>query len=147
MVDCIALVVAGGRGARFGGELPKQYRRLAARTILRHSVEAFYRHPRVGGVRVVIHPDDRRHYDEAVHGLDLLAPCFGGKERQDSARLGLESLADLKPARVLIHDAARPLVDAGTIDRVIAALDDAPGAIAAIPVTDTLKRWEDGRIS
>jgi 2-C-methyl-D-erythritol 4-phosphate cytidylyltransferase / 2-C-methyl-D-erythritol 2,4-cyclodiphosphate synthase len=147
MVDCIALVVAGGRGARFGGELPKQYRRLAARTILRHSVEAFYRHPRVDGVRVVIHPDDRKHYDEAVQGLDLLAPCFGGKERQDSARLGLESLAELKPGRVLIHDAARPLVDAGTIDRVIAALDDAPGAIAAIPVTDTLKRGAEGRIA
>jgi 2-C-methyl-D-erythritol 4-phosphate cytidylyltransferase / 2-C-methyl-D-erythritol 2,4-cyclodiphosphate synthase len=147
MVDCIALVVAGGRGARFGGELPKQYRRLGARTILRHSVEALHRHPRVGGVRVVIHPDDRARYDASVQGLDLLSPCLGGKERQDSARLGLESLAGLKPARVLIHDAARPLVDAETIERVVAALDDVPGAIAAIPVTDTLKRGEDGRIA
>ncbi|HYB10560.1 MAG TPA: bifunctional 2-C-methyl-D-erythritol 4-phosphate cytidylyltransferase/2-C-methyl-D-erythritol 2,4-cyclodiphosphate synthase [Alphaproteobacteria bacterium] len=146
MVGCIALVVAGGRGARFGGELPKQYRRLGPHAILRHSVEAFRRHPRIDRVRVVIHPDDRSHYDEAVAGLDLLDPCLGGKERQDSARLGLESLAALKPLNVLIHDAARPLVDADTIGRVISALDDAQGAIAAVPVTDTLKRGEDGRI-
>jgi len=145
-MDCIALVVAGGRGSRFGGELPKQYRSLAGTALLRHSVETFCRHPHIDGVRVVIHPDDQALYDEAMHGLNLLPPCYGGKERQDSARLGLESLAEIKPNRVLIHDAARPFVDAGTIERVIAALNDAAGAIAAVPVTDTLKRGDDGHI-
>jgi 2-C-methyl-D-erythritol 4-phosphate cytidylyltransferase/2-C-methyl-D-erythritol 2,4-cyclodiphosphate synthase len=147
MTECIALVVAGGRGTRFGGELPKQYRRLGGRSLLRHSVEAFHRHPRIAGVRVVIHPDDRAIYDEAVRGLELLPPCHGGKERQDSARLGLESLVPLAPRRVLIHDAARPFTDADTITRVIAALDDTPGAIAAVPVTDTLKRGTEGHIT
>lgn len=147
MGTCIALVVAGGRGARFGGAVPKQYCALAGRPLLRYSVEAFQRHPRVTGVRVVIHPDHRSLYDAAVAGLDLLEPCAGGKERQDSARLGLESLATLAPERVLIHDAARPFVDAATIDGVIAALDTAPGAIAALPVTDTLKRATGDKVA
>lgn len=146
MAGCIALVVAAGRGARFGGELPKQYRLLAGQPLLRYSVETFHRHPSITDVRVVIHPDDRALYDEAVRGLDLLEPCEGGKERQDSARLGLESLIRLAPERVLIHDAARPFIDAGTIGRVLTALDDAQGAIAAVPVTDTLKRGENEHI-
>lgn len=146
MAGCVALVVAGGRGERMGGERPKQYRLLGGQPMLRHSVTAFRRHPRVHAVRVVIHPGHRALYDEAVRGLGLLAPCHGGNERQDSARIGLESLAALSPARVLIHDAARPFVDAAMVDRVIAALDEVPGAIAAVPVTDTLKRGEDGRI-
>ncbi len=146
MAGCVALVVAGGRGQRMGGERPKQYRLLGGQPMLRHSVAAFRRHPRIDAVHVVIHPDHRALYDEAVRGLGLPAPCDGGNERQDSARIGLESLAALSPTRVLIHDAARPFVDAAMVDRVIAALDEAPGAIAAVPVTDTLKRGEDGRI-
>ncbi|MGO8864955.1 MAG: bifunctional 2-C-methyl-D-erythritol 4-phosphate cytidylyltransferase/2-C-methyl-D-erythritol 2,4-cyclodiphosphate synthase [Alphaproteobacteria bacterium] len=146
MSECIALVVAAGRGARFGGTVPKQYRRLGGRPLIRHSLEAFRRHPGVLGVRAVIHPDDRLLYDEAVEGLELLEPCHGGNERQDSVRLGLESLSALAPERVLIHDAARPFIDQATIGRVIAALDDAPAAIAAVPVSDTLKRGSDGRV-
>jgi len=146
MSGCIALVVAGGRGTRMGGAMPKQYRPLGGRALIRHSLEAFARHPGVDAVRAVIHPDDRPLYDAAAHGLELLAPCHGGKERQDSVRLGLESLAALAPERVLIHDAARPFVDAATIARVIAALDDAPAAIAALPVADTLKRGSAGRV-
>ncbi|MFI5022365.1 MAG: bifunctional 2-C-methyl-D-erythritol 4-phosphate cytidylyltransferase/2-C-methyl-D-erythritol 2,4-cyclodiphosphate synthase [Alphaproteobacteria bacterium] len=146
MGGCIALVVAGGRGARFGGAVPKQYRRLGGRPLIRHSLEAFRRHPGVAAVRAVIHPDDRLLYDEAARGLELLEPCHGGKERQDSVRLGLESLSALAPERVLIHDAARPFIDQATIGRVIAALDDMPAAIAAVPVSDTLKRGSDGRV-
>jgi 2-C-methyl-D-erythritol 4-phosphate cytidylyltransferase/2-C-methyl-D-erythritol 2,4-cyclodiphosphate synthase len=147
MDTCIALVVAGGRGTRFGGDVPKQYRLLAGRPLLRHSVEAFRRHPRVAGVRVVIHPEDRKRYEAAVEGLDLLEPCMGGAARQDSVRLGLESLASHAPERVLIHDAARPFIEASTIGDVIAALDSTPGAIAAVPVTDTLKRAQSNKIA
>lgn len=145
-MNSIALVVAGGRGSRFGGEMPKQYRDLGGRPLLRHSVETYCRHPQISGVRVVIHPDDRQLYDEAVEGLDLLEPCHGGRERQDSARFGLESLVSLGPDNVLIHDAARPFIDDGTIARVIGALDASDGAVAATPVTDTLKRGEGDRI-
>ena len=134
------LIVAAGRGQRFGGSLPKQYAELAGVPLLRHTLMAFARHPAVGRLRAVIHPDDRDLYDAAAAGLDLAAPVAGGASRQESVRLGLESLAEDSPERVLIHDAARPFVSSAVIDRVLAALDRAPGAIAALPVVDTLKR-------
>ncbi|MSP89006.1 MAG: bifunctional 2-C-methyl-D-erythritol 4-phosphate cytidylyltransferase/2-C-methyl-D-erythritol 2,4-cyclodiphosphate synthase [Alphaproteobacteria bacterium] len=137
-----ALIVAAGRGVRAGGGTPKQYQRLAGRAVLHHSARAFRAHPAIGAVRVVIHPDDRALYDEATAGLDLLDPVPGGAERQDSVRLGLESLAEFRPARVLIHDAARPLVSAELIDRTIQTLDRVPGAIAAVALADTLKRGD-----
>ena len=143
---CAALIVAAGRGERFGNEVPKQYLPLAGAPVLRHSAATFTANPGIGAVRVVIHEDDRERYAEAVAGLDLLAPVTGGATRRESVRLGLESLAELAPDRVLIHDAARPFVDTATIARVIAALDHAPGAIAAVPLSDTLKRGDGGRI-
>jgi 2-C-methyl-D-erythritol 4-phosphate cytidylyltransferase/2-C-methyl-D-erythritol 2,4-cyclodiphosphate synthase len=148
MSSCIALIVAAGSGERFGGEKPKQYLSLAGRPLLRHAVEAFLGHPAVTAVQVVYQPAHRSLYDEATAGLVLPEPVPGGATRQDSGRLGLERLACWPggpPARVLIHDAARPLVGAGTISRVLAALDQAPAAIAAVPVIDTLKRAEGGR--
>ena len=141
---CIGIVVAAGRGHRLGGEIPKQYRPLGGRPLLRHCLEALSGHPRVDAVRVVLHPDDRALYAAAADGLDLLPPVAGGATRQESVRRGLESLADLGPARVLIHDAARPFLDPAIIDRILGALDDRPGAIAALPVIDTLKRGAGG---
>jgi 2-C-methyl-D-erythritol 4-phosphate cytidylyltransferase/2-C-methyl-D-erythritol 2,4-cyclodiphosphate synthase len=146
----IALIVAAGRGRRFGerGPAPKQYLPLAGQTtVLARAAAAFVAHPGVDGVRVVIHGDDRHHYDDAVRGLGLMDPVGGGAERHDSVRLGLESLCDEAPARVLIHDAARPLVDSPLIDRVLAALDDADGAIPALAVSDTLKLASGGFIT
>jgi 2-C-methyl-D-erythritol 4-phosphate cytidylyltransferase/2-C-methyl-D-erythritol 2,4-cyclodiphosphate synthase len=140
MPDTVALIVAAGRGHRAAGPVPKQYLPLAGEPMLRRAVLAFLDHPEVDASRVVIHPDDRALYDEAVHGLDLLEPVEGGDERQESVRRGLEALAALVPDLVLIHDAARPLVGAETIQRSLAALATAPAAIVAVPVRDTLKR-------
>ncbi|MBE0530132.1 MAG: bifunctional 2-C-methyl-D-erythritol 4-phosphate cytidylyltransferase/2-C-methyl-D-erythritol 2,4-cyclodiphosphate synthase [Rhodospirillales bacterium] len=147
MSGCIALVVAAGRGSRFGGERPKQYQRLNGRPVLRHSLETLCNHPQVDAVRVIIHPADRTLYDEAAAGLDLLAPVDGGAERQDSVRLGLESLEEAAPGVVLIHDAARPFADARLISRVIEAVGKHAGAIPAVPVTDTLKRGSEGLVA
>jgi 2-C-methyl-D-erythritol 4-phosphate cytidylyltransferase/2-C-methyl-D-erythritol 2,4-cyclodiphosphate synthase len=147
MDECLALVVAAGRGTRLAGERPKQYLPLGGRPLLRHALEALRSHRRIAAVRVVFHPDDQPLYAAAVAGLDLLPPVAGGATRQDSVRLGLESLSARAPARVLIHDAARPFVDAAPIDRVLAALDEAPGAIPALPMTDTVKRGVGGLVS
>ncbi len=147
MTNSIALIVAAGTGTRLGGEVPKQYLPLAGRAVLRHSVETFLRHPAISGVRAVISPEHRALYDVAVAGLPMLPPVAGGASRQDSVRNGIESLADLQPDRVLIHDAARPFLTREIIDRTLAALDDAPGAVVAVPVTDTLKRGQDGRVA
>ncbi|PWC55616.1 bifunctional 2-C-methyl-D-erythritol 4-phosphate cytidylyltransferase/2-C-methyl-D-erythritol 2,4-cyclodiphosphate synthase [Azospirillum sp. TSO22-1] len=145
MPTCIALIVAGGSGQRFGAERPKQYHDLAGRPVLRRTVEAFLRHPAVAGVQVVIQPAHRDLYDAAVAGLDLPEPVAGGATRQDSVRNGLKALPS--PDLVLIHDAARPLIDADTIRAVIDALAEVPGALAAVPVADTLKRGDGGHIA
>ena len=147
MAKCAVLVVAAGRGRRFGGDMPKQYLDLNGRPVLRHSLAAFASHPGIRWVRTVIHPDDRELYDQAAQGLGILDPVHGGETRQDSVRLGLESLSSLAPDVVLIHDGARPMIDAGTIGRVIAALADHSGAIPAVAVADTLKRGQDGIIT
>lgn len=143
----VALVVAAGRGHRLGAEIAKQYLPIAGRAMLRHSVAAFLSHPDIAAVAAVIAPEDRDSYERACAGLALLPPVAGGDTRQQSVRNGLEALAASKPDRVLIHDAARPFVDHGTIGRVLAALDQAPAAIAAVPVSDTLKRGADGKIA
>lgn len=145
MSDTVALIVAAGRGLRFGGATPKQYSPLAGKPLLSYSLEAFARHPNVAAVRAVIHPDDEAHYRAAAQDLTLLEPVAGGASRQESVRLGLESLQERAPSKVLIHDGARPFPAADLIDRVIAALETAPGALAALPVTDTLKRARDGK--
>ena len=140
MSTCIALVVAAGRGSRFGAGTPKQYRLLAGTPLLRRAVASFLAHPQVSALRVVIDADDNEGYHQAVGDLPLMPPTPGGATRQELVRRGLESLADAAPERVLIHDAARPFVARDILDRVIGALDDWDGAVPALPVVDTLKR-------
>src|SRR5918911_4295331 len=136
MPGTYAIVVAAGRGSRFGGAIPKQYRKLAGRPVLRHAVEALLRGGSLAGMVVAVHPDDRSLYDQTVLHLELLPPVTGGAERQDSVLAALESLAPLQPDLVLVHDGARPLLDSAVTGRVVAALDGADGAIAALLVRD-----------
>ncbi len=140
MAGTVALIVAAGRGSRLGGEIPKQYLPIAGQALLRYSLDTLVNHPSIDAVRLVIHPDDRKLYDQAIAGYALAEPVAGGATRQQSVLNGLESLASQAPDRVLIHDGARPFLDRGTVDRVLAALDKVPGAIAALPVADTVKR-------
>lgn len=144
-----ALIVAAGRGTRAcreetapGRHAPKQYALLAGRPVLARAIAAFDACPAIGTITVVIHPDDRESYDAAVRGTSarLTPPVLGGRTRQESVRLGLKSLAEAAPDTVLIHDAARPLVTPDIVARVLAALEHHPGAIAAEPLADTLKR-------
>lgn len=148
MPNCVALIVAAGRGTRASapGALPKQYRPLAGEAMLRRTVLRFLGHADVGAVRVVIAPEDRPLYGRAMAGLDLLQPVNGGATRRESVLLGLESLASDPPRTVLIHDAARPLADASLITRVHGALAKHAGAIPAIPVSDTLKQVKAGHV-
>ena len=142
MPDNVALIVAAGRGHRVGGPLPKQYRELAGQPVLFHTIRAFAGHAAIDAVRAVIHPDDDPLYRAAVSGVNgkLLEPVDGGETRQDSVRLGLESLAREAPDAVLIHDGARPLIDGETIGRTLDALAENVGAIAALPLGDSIKR-------
>ncbi|MCZ8079650.1 MAG: bifunctional 2-C-methyl-D-erythritol 4-phosphate cytidylyltransferase/2-C-methyl-D-erythritol 2,4-cyclodiphosphate synthase [Rhodobacteraceae bacterium] len=136
-----AVIVAAGRGSRAGGEVPKQWQMLAGAPVLAHTLAAFRGH--VDRLVLVIHPDDRDRA-AAVAGDALLVP--GGATRDASVRAALEALEGTGVARVLIHDGARPLVEAGVIGRVLAALEDYPGAAPALTVTDALWRGRDGLV-
>ncbi|GAA0583948.1 bifunctional 2-C-methyl-D-erythritol 4-phosphate cytidylyltransferase/2-C-methyl-D-erythritol 2,4-cyclodiphosphate synthase [Craurococcus roseus] len=145
-----ALLMAAGRGARFGADAPKQYLPLLGRPVLRHAAEALLRDGLVERLLPVCAPGEEARVAALLDGLPgVLAPVPGGDTRQRSVRAGLEALASAGPAAdaVLVHDAARPVVPAGTVARLLAALAEAPGAIPAQRVTDTLKRGDaSGRI-
>lgn len=139
-----ALIVAAGRGTRAGGALPKQYQMLCGKPLLRHSLEAFVRHPEIDLVVTVIADDARDLFDDAASGLNLSPPVKGGATRQISVLNGLQALAAHAPDTVLIHDGARPCVSAALISRVIAAAETGQGALPALDVTDTLKTKDGG---
>jgi 2-C-methyl-D-erythritol 4-phosphate cytidylyltransferase/2-C-methyl-D-erythritol 2,4-cyclodiphosphate synthase len=141
------LIVAAGSGQRFGGSVPKQYQSLAGKPLLRHSLETFAAHPEIAGILVATHPDHRAMYEAATNGIaKLLPPIAGGASRQGSVLNGLEQLAAERPDLVLIHDAARPFIDAGTIARTVAALGEHKAVLVAVPVVDTIKRAQDGKV-
>lgn len=144
-----ALIVAAGRGTRAGGPTPKQYVLSAGRTILDHTVSLFLAHPRIDRVLVVIAPGDEPHYTAAVTSHpQLMAPVPGGATRQASVLQGLLALAPSPPEAILIHDAVRPFLPAALIDACLDALGTASGAIAAVPMADTVKVADaDGRIA
>jgi 2-C-methyl-D-erythritol 4-phosphate cytidylyltransferase / 2-C-methyl-D-erythritol 2,4-cyclodiphosphate synthase len=132
-----AVIVAAGTGSRAGSDLPKQFAKWRGSTVLRHAAEALRRAG--AGTIVIAHPPDRS--AEAVgciFGLDDVILTPGGATRQESVWLALEALADEAPARVLIHDAARPDCPREVVDRLLAALDHHPGAVPALPVVDSI---------
>ncbi|MEO6598176.1 MAG: 2-C-methyl-D-erythritol 4-phosphate cytidylyltransferase [Planctomycetota bacterium] len=149
------LLLAAGRGSRFGGPIPKAYLPLAGRPLLVHSAERLLAavDAHLGELIVLVHPSDRsQHLTPCLRALQDLAGerihlrvVDGGASRQESMRLGLEAItgdADL----VLIHDAARPLlpIDATRICIETAARSGA--ALLAIAAPDTLKRARDGLV-
>ncbi|ODT98980.1 MAG: bifunctional 2-C-methyl-D-erythritol 4-phosphate cytidylyltransferase/2-C-methyl-D-erythritol 2,4-cyclodiphosphate synthase [Rhodospirillales bacterium SCN 65-16] len=142
----MALIVAAGRGTRFGGPLPKQYALLDGMPVLRRTLLAFRDVPAITGLRVVIAAGDDASYDAAVAGLDLLPPVPGGGSRQQSVLNGLEALAADPPDLVAIHDAARPFVRAVDIVACLSAVavPGIGGAVLGMPLADTLKRVGGG---
>jgi 2-C-methyl-D-erythritol 4-phosphate cytidylyltransferase/2-C-methyl-D-erythritol 2,4-cyclodiphosphate synthase len=137
-----AILVAAGTGSRFGGPTPKQILMLAGKPVMRHAAEALLAH------NILLQPvGDSALIGPALAGLNHLPITQGGATRQGSVRAGLEALAVHAPDIVLVHDAARPIIPAGTIEALIAALATQHGAIPAAPVSDTLKRAEAGIIT
>ena len=142
--DCVALILAAGRGFRFGSSTPKQYLKLNGQSILARSIRIISSHPRIKSTRVVIHPDDKMLYEETTADLNLLKPIFGGAERQDSVRLGLESFKQFKPKFVLIHDAVRPFISEQIINDILFSLERKTKAvIPGLMIKDSIKRVHD----
>ena len=137
-----AIIAAAGAGRRLGGAVPKQLLELGGRSILERSVVAFAAHPAIGETIVVLPPSLAA---APPDWLSARAPqvrvVAGGERRQDSVANGFDAV-DPSSDVVLVHDAARPFVTADVISRVIDAAAAHGAAIAAIPVSDTVKRVE-----
>lgn len=139
--NVVALIVAAGSGSRTGGDMPKQFRMLRGKPMLRHSYEALAGHPGITQVYVAVGAGQEESARAAICGLPDPHILEGGITRRDSVYRGLQAIQKYGGAdRVLIHDAARPFLTAKVIDDLIAALDDAPGAVPALPVVDSLAR-------
>ena len=131
-----AIVVAAGAGLRAGQPVPKQFARWRGQPVVRHSVAALIA-AGCAPVVVCIPEGAETLAAEALDGLPVLL-VTGGATRQRSVRAGLEALVATAPERVLIHDAARPILPRAVIDRLVAALAGARGAIPVLPVVDSL---------
>lgn len=141
-----ALIPAAGVGSRAGTAGPKQYELLAGRPLIQHTLAAFTRVPRLASVLVVVAPGDDRL--SSGEGYEVVA-C-GGPSRASSVGRGLEQLSRRGASDhdwVLVHDAARCLVQPGWIETLIDTCEhDAVGGLLAQPLTDTLKQEEGGRV-
>ena len=129
-----------------GGEIPKQYLSVGGVPILRHTVNVFMENPAIDYIQVIIHPDDRNLYDEAIGELDLPEPINGGDTRQKSVLNGLEAVSENMPEYVYIHDAARPFLDQITLNNLIEEVENSGAVIPALKVTDTIKYMTNDKI-
>ena len=142
-----AVIVAAGRGQRVGGDIPKQYRTIAGRPVIRPTLEAFAGHAQIDVIQPVIHPTDKNLFRGASSGLDKLRdPVAGGATRQISVRAGVQALAAHAPDLVLIHDAARPFLSADLIGRAISAGRQFGAAVPGVAIADTVKKIDDAAI-
>lgn len=139
-----AVIVAAGRGVRAGQGTPKQWRPLAGKTSVDHSLDAFSSHPDIEHLVLVLHPDDIAVGTWAQRpGIEVVD---GGDTRSASVLAGLQILEG-RCDRVLIHDAARPCVTHSVINSVIEALRYNSAAAPAVPVVDALWRGNDGQVA
>ena len=136
-----AVIVAAGQGLRAGQPLPKQFALWRGKPVVRHSAEALWA-AGASPIMVAIPEGADELAAAALAGIPGVRLITGGATRQQSVRLALEALAGSAPARVLIHDAARPVLPLAVIERLVAALDAQPGAIPVLPVVDSLTAAE-----
>lgn len=143
-----ALLPAAGIGTRMGVNIPKQYLDIGGKPMIWHAINAFERHPSIGRVYVVLSESDEQWGDYDWSGFAKLTVLrCGGETRAESVFNGLEAMADevVEQDWVLVHDAARPCLSQGLLDKLLQVLsEDAVGGILAAPVADTLKREGHG---
>lgn len=139
-MECVAIVVAAGRGTRAGDGVPKQYRRIGGEPVLKRSLDALAQVDVVDAVQPVIGGDDSTYFsDLGPLPAKILPPVAGGADRQASVLAGLEAIAVHTPRFVLVHDAARPFVPPEVIRRVRERLATCDAVVPVVAVTDTLR--------
>jgi 2-C-methyl-D-erythritol 4-phosphate cytidylyltransferase len=142
-----AVVPAAGVGRRMGADVPKQYLRLAGKTVLEHTLDRLVDHPRIAGVVVAVAAADRQFATLPVAGRVTRAE--GGDQRADSVLSALRQIPEAGPADwVLVHDAVRPCLASTDLDRLIdSVLAAGCGGLLAVPVRDTMKRVNGARVT
>jgi 2-C-methyl-D-erythritol 4-phosphate cytidylyltransferase / 2-C-methyl-D-erythritol 2,4-cyclodiphosphate synthase len=135
-----ALIVAAGKGERLGGDVPKQYRLIGGKPVLRWAVEAMAGHAAVDQLCVVIGEGQQELAKDALRNLEVAPLVRGGAKRSDSVLNGLQAIGE---GTVLVHDAARPFCPPAVIDRLLGALDGSDGAVPVLPVADTLAQGDE----
>ena len=141
----VAIVLASGSGLRFSSETPKQFLKLAGKSVLEHTLDAFERHVRIGEIVLVVAAEQRLLTEEIVRraGYRKVTKIVqGGATRQSSSSAGVATVTN-DGAKVLVHDAVRPLLDAATIDRCLDALDEFDAVDTGILSPDTVIATRD----
>ena len=135
------IVVAAGRGSRFGGDLPKQFLKIGEKTVLERAIEPFQDHPAVDGIIVAASEEYLEHCRRLCSRFDKTeAVVCGGEQRQDSVFACLERVED---GLVMVHDGARPSVTQDVIDRVIDGAYNHGASVPCVPVKDTIRQMKD----
>lgn len=139
------IIPAAGVGSRMQADRPKQYLPVAGRSVIEHTLDCFLEHPAVAGIVVAVSADDP-YWAVLPHDPARVFTAPGGRERADSVLNALDYLAETLRAHadswVLVHDAARPCLQADDVGRLLAVRGQAgnAGALLAVPVRDTMKR-------
>ena len=145
-----AIVLAGGSGARFGGDMPKQFQMLGDAPVFLHSTRKFDKVGLVDGIVLVVPADYQGYCRDMAARYDLtkvISVVIGGESRQESTYNGLCALECAADSIILVHDAARPFVCDDDITKLAAAANAHKAALLALPVTDTVKAANSGQLA
>lgn len=146
-MDALAILVAAGRGERMGATRPKAFLMLAGQPLLVRAAQAFEAARSIVTMVAVVPEEELETARHLLRGLTkLLSVVAGGSRRQDSVLRGLREIPDDFRGIVLVHDAARPLVEPGLIDEVAVAAEEAGAALPVLGIVDTVKRVRGGRV-
>lgn len=142
----IAVILAGGTGSRLGNSTPKQFFKVAGKTVIEHTIEVFEQNARIDEIAVVIHQSFVLVIEEMVlaNGWKKVRKILiGGKERYESSLAAIQAYGKFPDANLIFHDAVRPLVNDRIIGDVIDALDHYQAVDVAVPATDTIIRVDE----
>ncbi len=145
----VAIIPAAGSGARFGGQIPKQFIEIAGAPIIIHTLRRFDECEEIGAIIVALRMEEIERLERTLRAHEIRKPVRlvgGGAERSDSIWNALEAAKEFRPEIVVAHDAVRPFVTPERISAVIARARETGAAILALPATDTIKEVEDGMI-
>lgn len=140
------IIVAAGRGSRFGSDLPKQYCLLAGKPVLMRTVEAFRRALPDAEIILVISKEMEALWTDLCREHGFVSPrlAYGGATRWESVKRAVEAINPDDADIVMVHDGARPIVSADMVDRLLSEMEHSAAAIPVVPVTDSLRIVIDG---